>query len=366
MAELTIELSASLVSDAHQVWKVSPGKTYRFYRAVHDSKMAFLDIRGLDQLAGEPADWQDDAILKIIADDRWDREVLSRARGNQPRGREGITSEDRKRLTYFKELMFDAQVGDLIVVPADAYTKDVLIGELTTEAGDAEFVLAQDGEAAYQYLGRSVRWLTGVQKRFLSGDLIDKLHSPTAIFVLGKTLRHEIYRWAYGDFVFDGEYVGSFNVGKQKFTPEDSTVVSIWFSAFDVLRDALEHGTTGGLPASFESMGLQPLADGRAAELNININSPGAYVLRSSTPFALALIAMFALSGCDAKQVVNDHITVKMKVVGKAPKDCQHAIEASVNALAKALGKNRAEQMCKLGQRASKDAKMSVGARLKP
>ncbi len=366
MPGITIKLDASVIPSDHRVWKFSPGKTYRFYRAISEAKKAFLDIRGLEQLPTDPSSWQDSAVLKIISEDRWRRELVSRAKGNKHRGSEGVTPEDRKRLTYLKELIFDAQKGDLIVVPVDGYRKDVLIGEFTTEPGRPELVVAQDGEEAFTYLGRSVRWLTGVEKRLLSGDLLEKLHSPTAMFILGKTLRHEIYRWAYGDFVYDGEYVATFHVGKDKFTAEDSAVVSVWFNALEILQDALARNDVSSLPDNFYLMGLGKLPDARASELDININSPGSFLFRSRDPFALALMAMFALSACDSSAVVNDQITIEMKVVGTASPDCRHHIEESVKAMANALGAQNAEAMCKLGQRAAQDAKMTVGAHLKP
>lgn len=364
MGAIEVQLDASLVPDNHQVFKFSPGKTYRFYEALRDARMAFLDIRGLDALDKDWATWDKNEVLKIIADDRWNRELQSRARGNDPRGSEGITPTDQRTYTFLDTLL-KANVGDLIVVPVQAYTKDVLIGELIDPGDKADFVTTQDGDYSYKFFGRRIRWLAAVEKRRLSGALLDKLHTQTALFVLGKTLRHEIYEHAYGDFVYDGEFVATFKVGKAKFTAEDSAVASIWFNAFEVLREAIENGSVANLPASFAQMGLEELPDNHSSVLQINVNSPGAYLLRSKGVFALALVAMFTLSACTPNEVVNDTITVKLKVVGSAPISCQHDIESSVSAMAKALGKARAEEMCKLGQRAAKDAKMRVAATLK-
>ncbi len=365
MSKIEVQLAASIIPDDHQVWKFSPGKTYRFYNAVRDARKAFLDIRGLDQLPRDPFEWVDDDVLKVISEDRWNREIQSRQRGNQAHGSEGVSKEDRKRLTYLKELIFEAKLGDLVVVPVDGYRKEVLIGEIVSEPGKVDEIIAKDGEFTFSYVGRPVRWLAGIEKRKLSGALLEKLHSPTAMFLLGKSIRHEIYEFAYGDYVFDGEFVASFHVGKDKFTAEDSAVVSVWFNAIEVLQDSIDRGKTGNLPESFYAMGLEALADARASELNINVNSPGSFSFRSKDPFALALVALFALSACSPQQVVNDQVTVKLKTVGGAGHGCQQQIEDSVKAMAGALGAKRAEDMCKLGVRAANDAKMTVSATLK-
>lgn len=76
MGKIVVELDAYVLPDDHAILKVSPGKTYRFYEEVRRTKAVFLDIRGLDGLIGDPVDWADKDVLKIIADDRWARELL--------------------------------------------------------------------------------------------------------------------------------------------------------------------------------------------------------------------------------------------------------------------------------------------------
>ena len=52
------------------------------------------------------------------------------------------------------------------------------------------------------------------------------------------------------------------------------------------------------------------LDDGVSAEVKIDIQSPGEIFVKTAGPFALALMAMFALSGCNSKDVINNGVKV--------------------------------------------------------
>jgi hypothetical protein len=364
MTKIVVQLDAYVIPDDHLVFKVSPGKTYRFYRAVRDANAIFLDIRGLETLRGAPRQWEDNDVLNVIAEDRWQRELESRARGNEPHGSEGVGKTDRRNLTFLKHLLLDAKKGDLVVVPVEGYINDVLIGELTTDSGEVRRIVAKDGEYQHVYLGRPVLWREAIPKRLLSEDLIKALHTQTAIFTLGRSLLEEVYRLAFGNFIHQGRFVSEFHTAKEKFTAEDSAVVSTWFNGFDVLRHAMATGAVANLPDSFYLMGLEKLADRDAAELRININSPGSFSLKSGDAFALTLMVLFALSGCDSQAIIQDQVTVQLKTVGNADVGCQHQIEADVNATATALGAKRLEEACQLGERAENDARISTSATL--
>ena len=252
----------------------------------------------------------------MIADDRWQRELASRARGNQEQGSEGVSQIDRRNLTFLKRIFFEGKKGDLVVVPVDGYTKDVLIGEFLTDAGAVRAVEAKDGDYTGVYFGRPVRWRASVQKLALSEELIKALHTQTAVFAVAHSLHEEVYRHAYGNFVFKGHFVSEFRTSKQKFTAEDMSVVSTWLNGFDFLRHHMASQTDLGLPETFLMMGLEQVPDDNAAELQINIQSPGEIFVRTLGPFALALMAMLPLASCSPAEVVENGVTVQLKTVG--------------------------------------------------
>lgn len=364
MPKPVVALEAYVLPDDHRIFKVSPGKTYRFYQEVKRANAIFLDVRGLDSLDGHPVTWSDRELLEVIADDRWDRELKSRERGNEAHGSEGISKTDRTRLGFLKALLGEAKKGDLVIVPVEGYSKDVLIGELLDEPWDVRSIEARDGEdGTFTYIGRRVRWRASQPKRFFSGEMIKALHTQTALFSLGRSLHEEVYRLAYRNFVYRDNFVAEFYTSKTRFTSEDSAVVSAWLNGFDFLQSQI--GSTSQLPPTFYEMGLARVPDASATDLSININSPGAFVLKSSGGFALALMAMFALSGCDSKTVVDNGVTVELKTVGGASGAAGNVIEACVNDMAVALGEARLDQSSDLCARAREDARVTTAATLK-
>ncbi|MFZ3484181.1 hypothetical protein [Sphingomonas sp. 3-13AW] len=360
---IEVELDAYVIAESHRVWKASAGKTHRFYKAVRDAHTVFPDVRGLDGLEGAPSTWRDEDLLPLIAADRWERELASRERGNKPQSAEGIGAQDRGVLTFLKRLWHEAAKGDLVVVPAEGYRENVLIGEFLTEAGDIRRVEAKDGEFTGGFYGRPVAWRIGLPKLLLDEDLIAALHTRAAVFTLGETEKESVYRLAYSNFVYKGRFVAEFRTTKNRFTAEDHAVLATWLNAFDVLRDSIERGETR--PESFAELGLEKLPDERAAELKIDIQSPGEVFVRSVSPFALSLMALFALSACDSKQVGDNRVTVRLKHVGGHDNAIEKAVEEDVNAIKAALGEARIEQQANLARRARGDAYVSTRATLK-
>lgn len=367
MAALEIELNAWAIPDDHRVFKCSPGKTYRFFEAVRDSEVVFTDIRGLGELEGNPTEWTDQQLVEVIAADRWARELAIRARhGGLPIGSPLVSPTDRARLTFLKELWFQAKQGDLVVIPNEGYRKEILIGEFTGDPGEVVRVEAKDGDYTGTYFGRPVRWRRrGLTKLDLPPELIAKIHTQTALFTLGESLKEMVYRLAYGNFIYRGNYVAEFRTSKTVFTAEDHAVVSTWLNGLDVLRYHLATGTADAVnAASFAELGLMKIPGGQAAEVRIDIQSPGEIYVRTRTPFALTLMALFALAACGAEPGPNQAITVNIKSVAGAAVDVKHLIDADLNDVSTALGDKR-PQMLAQGRRAATDAKLSTEASLK-
>lgn len=362
-APLQVELDAYVLPADHMIWKATAGKTHRFYRAVRKAHAIFPDIRGLESL-GHPSEWTDAAVLQAIAADRWQRELESRLRGNQERSSEGINKEDRGVLTFAKRIWFEAKKGDLIIVPPEGWREPLLIGEVLSDKGEIFPVEAEDGEYSGQFFGRQVAWRASISKTDISDDLLKIVHTRAAVFAIPESVKEEVYRFAFGNFVYKGVFVAEFKTSKERFTAEDSAVVGTWLNAMDVFRNALAEGDEkSGI--SFAELGLEKLPDELAAELKINIQSPGEIFVRTAGPFALSLMALFALGGCSPESVDKNAVTVSLKQVGAGDPEAASQVERDVNAIKTALGENRIEKAGELVVRAKRDAEVSTGAALK-
>ena len=365
---IVVRLDAYALPDDHVVWKCSPGKTYRFYSVVRDAEVVFPDVRGLGGYIDSGRDWDDAEVLEIIAEDRWVRELESRARGNKPNaGSDAVNPTDRTNLTFLKRLFFEAKKGDFVVVPAEGYDKEILFGEFLTDPSDLQVVEAKDGDHVGQYVGRPVRWRKRVIKRDLSPSLIDELHYRAAVFILSRSRAEDVYREVLGNFVIRGRYVAEFSTEKEKFTPEDFAVVSMWLNGMDYLRHEMAANPNLVLPTQmgFAAMGLERVPDDGATELRIEIQSPGEIFAKTVGPFALTLMALMTLSGCSATDIIDNGVTIEMKSVGDHAPDCHLEVEQSVNAQVRTMSYARLDEANCLAERAKTDAGIKTAGRLK-
>lgn len=367
MSEIEVQLDAYVIPDDHGVWKCFPGQTYRFYEVVRDANAVFLDVRGLEELPANPAEWDDAAALKVIAADRWNRELARQQRGGKGvNGSAGISRQDKKVLTFLKGLLLNAKKDDLIIVPADGYRRDVLIGEILDNPGEPLIYDAKDGDATYRYIGRRVRWRARQEKREFSRDVIDSLHSQSAFHTIKRSLRDEIYELAYENFIVGDLYVATFKTTKQQFTTSDSAVVSVWFNALAAVYAANEDGAPTRIAnQSFSELGLLRSNEQETGELAIDIASPGSVLLQTKGVFALTVMAFFPLMQLPAAAIAGKPVAVRMHTVGSATDACALKVSKAVNEIADTLSVTRLQEACNVGTRAKEEATLHTKAHLK-
>lgn len=354
-----VSLGTYVLPLTHKVWKYFPGKNYKFHDLVSETSVALLDVRDLDEVNDDPAEWEDDALLEHIAEDRVERRVEAGA----PRPAKTIKSAgDKTTLTFLKGLFYTAKKGDLIVMPDKGYTTQVRIGILTDKAGKLKKITAKDNDGTYNYFGRRVRWVGSIEKRKLSDELIGQLHSQAAFFDLGRSHYEEIYDKAFDDYAYDGQFVGTFRTAKSIFTPKDNFLTSVWLELLEVLEEARENKTDLQAGSIYSLVIDSDIDEDDRDDLSISVQSPGWFRVRSIVVAPLASLAMFAMAVNNVP--FNDAIaaTVTAKIVPGADGDCLGDVDESVRDYIKLLGADRWEEACKLAKRAELDAKLSVAA----
>jgi hypothetical protein len=371
VADLIVSLDAYIVPEDHKVYKCFPGKAYRFYELVRDESVVFLDILGLDQLDDDSTKWKRAEVIDIIQADRQKREADLIARGHKVRKRTGYSATgysrtDRRGTTFAIGLYQTAKKGDLIVVPAEGYQRDVLVGELLDAPGKVVEIKSKDSNGeTVTYVGRRVKWLGRQPKRLFSDEMIGLLHSQTAFFDIGKRNYEAIYEIAYENFTAGDLYVASFKTTKQHFTSRDNLIVSVWFEALAAIRDAVERGETDALQdLSFYQIALAAGAS-EASELSININSPGEFILKSTREFALVAMALFTLATAHPTAAAAQTAHVEAKIVGNASTECLGKVDESVRRYVEALGAKGWREACKMAVEARDSATLKTEARLK-
>lgn len=346
-------MDASALPDDHQVYKCFPGEGYKFYDVVLQQGVAFLDIRGLDDLPDNPAAWDPDALRDKVALDHALRGA--KRRGGKRRRRSGVV---QRNINFVNGLLLELRRGALIVVPPPGYRREVLIGEVVDDPGKPVRIEAQDGDVLHTYLGRRVRWLAQVEKRLLRRELLDRLHTAQAFFAVGDTLHEDVYALAYENYVWRGSFVSTFHTSKDHFSSGDNLLSSIWFNGLASAASGADLGAK-----SFIEVALLP--DKAANELELNINSPGTILLRSAGAFALAAMALLPLNHGEAQQVAAGQARVTLRAVGGASQECQIQVDAAVADYVRSLGPQRLLEMCEYGKKTREEATLKAKVRLK-
>ncbi len=358
-------MEAYVLPDDHGVFKLFPGKNYRFYDLMHDAEAVFLDIRGLDALADNPAIWSDEEVLRLIESDRAAR-ALERLTGDVLVKESANASTDKRNLTFLKGLLLQAKKGDLVLVPGKGYRRDVLVGEILDDPGTFKRISVQETVGTNIYLGRAVRWLTGIEKRLIGPDIIERLHTPGAFFAFDETLKDQVYQIAYENYFYHGNYVATFRTTKERFTSADNLISSIWFNGLAATRNAIDTGNLKPLEVpSFLEIALLPTGAENQNELELNINSPGTILVRSVGVFAFAAMALFPLNIQQAQSVADGQTRITLRAVGGANDACALQVEAAVADYVRTLGPDKLLKACEFGRQAHVDASLSAKVHLK-
>lgn len=358
----SIQLDAFVLPDDHSVFKVFPGKGYRFYDVIKDTSTVFLDIRGLDVLSDSPATWNDKEVLAIIAADRANRRPAAKP-GSHKKRRSGV---DQRDLGFLKGLLLQAKKGDLLVVPAEGYRRDVLIGEIVDDPGSVRWITAKDGDGTSIFAGRAVQWRAVIEKRHIEPKLLDRLHTPIAFFVIEPSLREQLYELAFESYVYKDVYVSTFRTSKERFTSADNLIASIWFNGLAATRNAVEQGQGDTIASQhFVSVALLPTGAENQNELELNINSPGTILVRSAGVFAFALMALSPLSAPQAQSVADGNVRITLRPVGGANPNCAVQVEAAVAEYVRSLGPTQLLEACEFGRKTRQDASLKTRVRLK-
>lgn len=359
---IEVALDAYVLPNDHRVFKFFPGKNYKFFDVIRGTSVAIIDVRDLDALGNDPAEWDDDDILTHIAEDRVERAVAN----GEPRPSRLVKSVGDKQIqTFLEGLFFTAQKGDLILMPQKGYTTDVLIGQLLDAPGRLVTIEAEDDDELHTYYGRRVRWVGTVEKRLFNTQLIDLLQTQVAFFNVGRSHYEEVYRLAFDNFVYDAQFVATFHTAKNIFTPKDNFLTSVWLELLEVLEEARQDQSDLPTGSIYELVVDSDIAEDSRDDLSIRIESPGWFRVRSvvAAPFAsLALFAM-AADGVPYDQAIN--ATVTAKIVRGTDDACMGDVDASVRDYIRLLGQNRWEEACRLAARAQAEARLSADARVR-
>ncbi|WP_338244178.1 hypothetical protein [Aurantiacibacter hainanensis] len=360
MAEaVDIDLATTIVPPDHKLWKLFPGEAYKFMNFFAESKVVFLDVRGLEVLDGNPKNWDRNEVLEIVSLDRWSRQNEQRTDKTERR----ISDSDKRTATYVEGLLTKAKKGDFILVPAPGPDGLVSVYELTSGPGAISKVDGQDGRTFNTYIGRRVRWLGGVRKRALDYAVVEMLQTPVAFFDMGNAGRTTFYEEILGNYVHDSGMVATYRVAKEDYNSRDNRIASTWMEFVDLVSDqsALEAAIANASGASiYELLDAAFLTEAQRSDLSININSPGEILMRALGLSPLIGLALFPLAANGVPYEQALEAQVHIATLGGAVDDCTAQVQSSVKTILEAMGSDRWIKACELAQKAQSAAEIST------
>ena len=196
--------------------------------------------------------------------------------------------------TGSKRLYFDLPAGTIIVVPGKNYYDDVMIGELVGKAEMFTHRRLYDGEPVP---ARKIKWLRRKPRSAFRTEIRGKFGTPNLLMQLERSLRGDILKAGFDQFVIDGQFAARLNTGKDEFNTLDDYNIQTFVNYVTGLLVADELKFTERLSVA---EAIKVLRDNPeyASSLAQNINSIGFQRLIDDTvrPIVIALFLSVALA----------------------------------------------------------------------
>lgn len=356
---IDVDLATTIVPKGHKIWKLFPGRDYKFSRQIVESGIGFLDVRGLDQIEGNPKNWDRDALLELISTDRWERQNANKSEKSERR----ISDGDKRTATFVEGLLTTAKKGDFVLVPGQGFGGVVSIFELTSGPGSISKFESQDGRYFGTYIGRRMKWIGSIPNHRLQLSVLERLQTPMAFFDMGDAGRTAIYEEVLGNYVYNGEFVATYRVGKQDYNSRDNRIASTWMEFVDLVsnKPALLKAIDGATDSTiYELLDAAELPEDQRSDLSININSPGEILMRALQHTPLIGLALFPLAASGVSYSEALEASVHLTTIGGAVDDCTATVQNEVRNILDAMGADRWLKACELAQRAKTGAELST------
>jgi hypothetical protein len=362
---IEIDIATRIVGDDEDMFVVRPGASFSLYDDFQREDAVFLDFPDLPfpldqkprpttltrEIVTRSIAIRDGYLNKKPAETNRDQEYYKgRATGRRVGAYVGA----------IQRLYYELPVGTVIVIPGKTYIDDVAFAEITGPAERREAAKAYPGE---KMIVRPVKWLAKKQKASLSPELRGTLGQPTPVMHIPRSLRGEILKASFKQYVFKG-------VNSAKFftTAED-------FSTIDDLNIQLFNNYIAGLMAADEAVvadgktltiteSLRYLRDRRdlVPELDQSISSPGFQRIYSSHIAPLVIGALMTAALADPTIAQTTEFRVKNSAMA-AQDQCAIQVEERVRGSMRLAHFDEFLEMCAALKQTKKDTGLKTSMR---
>lgn len=362
-----VDLEIKHIADDIAIWRIYPGQSRDLGTIFRDTNTVFLDLPSLQI----QKDINDQLILNAQIARAWDIREWHRSSEDEkppfPRKLEdyiGVVGNQATGPQFgnIRRLYFDAQVGDLVLVPVEAgFASYIMIGEITHPFSPSDHQrIPIYGNDTLPF--RRVDWINPRQlKRQISSALAAEMSGRLATRLLGRDqdeenqgkLYVEVFELSYVNFVYRdvSEYVFDAPLYKQR--PRDIFPGAELLSALLALGN-LAHDSVK-LINPFENAGSA--ADSEYAErgveiFEINFASPGEYRIKMRSRAAVLLAAVTFVACAAAGFAISEMKDVEIVDHTPLPPDLAQETADIVEQITQGIPFDRIQELAILERRA--------------
>jgi hypothetical protein len=382
VASYTINLNAVHVPNDRRIWRMFPGKEYRFFETFLKDGVVFLELPGLDLPEGEISSNTPllrEGLTRSARVRAWIE--LSKKYERSAKTGEPPTRPDRNLQTYMDSprprgytnelgsiltLFGTAKKGDLVVIPDRISERHVVVGEFVDEPGrrisQESRVLFLDEKTPL----RRVSWFPKTDELRVPIELSGVLRIPVPISLVPNSLNRSIFENSYGTFYRDDEYSARLNILGDNFDAQSNldlaslakfaaVVCSVPAGEPDALRDRLVDYLSVSVGSEF------------LPAISLNVNSPGFGNLKSGAIVPIFFAAFFALLGVALAEdkPKPEEVSVVNATSGSEDHCVAHVAE-SVRETLRSVSYDQWKRLCEQRQRLQVGPKINVDPHVSP
>ncbi len=371
---ITIDIKTRVFDEDDVAYRLFPGQGYRYFQAMKDNSIVFLDNPGLP-LPGPTGYEKSPEMLEIIARSEEKQPFVYADDENLAAELSSLDNKDfsssrwgKKRelnLSWLNGLYNQAQVGDLIVVPSPAIVRNTegelergatLIGEIV---GEPERWTKESPRNLFlaKYVVRRVRWLAEINELELDPQVAIALRTQNAFISMRARSFERVLGATYKNVVMGDEFLARFVTENAEFTAFESFHFNAFVMAAVAACRTLENGGKWEQDASIYDIAARIGRDDTLVpEQEASIHSPGYMTIRGAILVPAVLSALFALAlkanadpfagvGLEQVTVVNSEST--------AFDPCDVGIDRAVREALNIMGYDRWQQACEAGRKSN-------------
>lgn len=367
--EITIDIATRVVADDEDFFVIHPGSDYSLYSEFARRSVVFLDFPDLRLDFGNrpsKASLRQSVVRSMDLRD-W---IRSGKEGAAPsRAEEDYENADFGRrigryVGAIERLYYDLKPGTIVVVPGPGPYDDVLIGQIEGKATAVRDIKLYPGETLP---ARRVKWIGRKTKAYFREEVRDRFGTPNPIYQLDRSLREDILKAGFDQYVIGGVYATRFRTTEAEFSSFDDESIQVFVNLISGAVAAAELGESKAASIGFRDA-RRFLRENREwrPDMSAAIESPGFIRFASEHITPLVIAAMFAIAVSTAPGAsIAGSINVINSAAG-AGDDCAYQVSQHIADAMKLMKFDDLQDACVDIRDAKEDTGLSTSIRVVP